>query len=64
MIMGQGFFSANAPEELALIYEAKGLPEDEARSLAQRLIKGKPAALYTMAREELGINPEEMGGSA
>lgn len=64
MIMGQGFFSANASEELALIYEAKGLPEDEARSLAQRLIKDKPAVLDTMAREELGNNPEEMGGSA
>jgi vacuolar iron transporter family protein len=51
-------------EELALIYEAKGLPKDEARSLAQRLIKDKPVALDTMTREELGINPEEMGGSA
>lgn len=51
-------------EELALIYQAKGLPEDEARGLAQRLIKDKPVALDTMAREELGINPEEMGGSA
>src|SRR5262245_57644477 len=51
-------------EELALIYQAKGLPEDEARNLAQRLIKDESTALDTMAREELGINPEEMGGSA
>ncbi len=50
-------------EELALIYQAKGLPEDEAKSLAQRIIKDETAALDTMAREELGINPEEMGGS-
>src|SRR4030095_7655817 len=50
-------------EELALIYQAKGLPEGEARSLAQRIIKDETAALDTMAREELGINPEEMGGS-
>src|SRR5215468_8630686 len=50
-------------EELALIYQAKGLPEDEAESLAQRIIKDETAALDTMAREELGINPEEMGGS-
>ncbi len=50
-------------EELALIYQAKGLPEDEARSLAQRIIKDETAALDTMAREELGIDPEEMGGS-
>jgi VIT1/CCC1 family predicted Fe2+/Mn2+ transporter len=51
-------------EELTLIYQAKGLPEDEARSLAQRLIADETAALDTLAREELGINPEEMGGSA
>jgi VIT1/CCC1 family predicted Fe2+/Mn2+ transporter len=51
-------------EELALIYEAKGLPREEARNLANRLIKDEAAALDTMAREELGINPEELGGSA
>jgi VIT1/CCC1 family predicted Fe2+/Mn2+ transporter len=51
-------------EELALIYEAKGLPEEEARNMANLLIKDEAAALDTMAREELGINPEEMGGSA
>jgi len=51
-------------EELALIYEAKGLPEGEARNMASLLIKDEEAALDTMAREELGINPEEMGGSA
>jgi vacuolar iron transporter family protein len=50
-------------EELALIYQAKGLPEDEAKSLAQRIIKDETAALDTLAREELGINPEELGGS-
>jgi vacuolar iron transporter family protein len=50
-------------EELALIYQAKGLPEDEAQSLAQRIIKDETTALDTMAREELGINPEELGGS-
>jgi VIT1/CCC1 family predicted Fe2+/Mn2+ transporter len=50
-------------EELALIYQAKGLPEDEAQYLAQRIIKDETTALDTLAREELGINPEEMGGS-
>src|SRR5215468_3522118 len=50
-------------EELALIYQAKGLPEDEAKSLAQRIIKDERAALDTLAREELGINPEDLGGS-
>lgn len=51
-------------EELALIYQAKGLPEDEARSLAGRLMTDEAAALDTLAREELGIDPKEMGGSA
>lgn len=51
-------------EELKLIYQAKGLPEEEAQILAQRLIKDKAQALNTMAREELGVDPEELGGSA
>jgi VIT1/CCC1 family predicted Fe2+/Mn2+ transporter len=51
-------------EELTLIYQAKGLPENEARSLARRLIADETAALDTLAREELGINPNEIGGSA
>jgi len=51
-------------EELALIYEAKGLPLDQARQLAARLMRDRPQALDTMAREELGIDPEELGGSA
>ena len=51
-------------EELALIYQSKGLPEDEARGLARRLMTDEAAALDTLAREELGIDPEELGGSA
>src|SRR6266540_3325541 len=50
--------------ELALIYQAKGLPQDQARDLAARLIADRPNALDTLAREELGIDPEELGGSA
>jgi VIT1/CCC1 family predicted Fe2+/Mn2+ transporter len=50
-------------EELALIYQAKGLPEDLAKSLAQRLIANKKTALDTLVREELGIDPDELGGS-
>jgi vacuolar iron transporter family protein len=50
-------------EELSLIYQAKGLPEDLAKSLAQRLIANKKTALDTLVREELGIDPEELGGS-
>ncbi len=51
-------------EELKLIYQAKGLPEAQARALADRLISNKATALDTLAREELGIDPEELGGSA
>jgi len=50
-------------EELALIYQAKGLPEDQARSLAARLLSTPDTALDTLAREELGIDPSERGGS-
>jgi len=51
-------------QELALIYEAKGLPTEQAESLAARLISDEETALDTLAREELGIDPEELGGSA
>lgn len=58
-------FPSEEEEELRLIYEAKGLPTDEARRLAHRIVSGEPAvALDTMAREELGIDPNELGGSA
>jgi vacuolar iron transporter family protein len=51
-------------EELALIYQAKGLPPEQAAALADRLISSPEQALDTLAREELGIDPEELGGSA
>ncbi len=55
---------AEEQEELALIYQAKGLPAEQARALAARLIADRPTALDTLAREELGVDPEELGGSA
>jgi vacuolar iron transporter family protein len=52
-------------EELALIYEAKGLPADQARQMAKALVGGETErAVDTLAREELGIDPGELGGSA
>jgi len=51
-------------EELILIYQAKGLPEAQARALAERIIADPNTALDTLAREELGIDPQELGGSA
>jgi len=51
-------------EELALIYQAKGIPAEQAHALAERLMKSRSGALDTLVREELGIDPEELGGSA
>jgi len=51
-------------EELALIYEAKGLPADQARALADRMMQDAAVAVDTLSREELGIDPDELGGSA
>ena len=45
-------------EELALIYQAKGLPEELAKTLAKQLIANKKTALDTLVREELGIDPD------
>ncbi|HPC40701.1 MAG TPA: VIT1/CCC1 transporter family protein [Spirochaetota bacterium] len=51
-------------EELGLIYQAKGIDAETARKLADRLISDPSTALDTLAREELGIDPDELGGSA
>ncbi len=50
-------------EELSLIYQAKGMAAEDARRLAKHLLENPETALDTLAREELGIDPEEMGGS-
>jgi VIT1/CCC1 family predicted Fe2+/Mn2+ transporter len=58
----------NAPEEeaeeLSLIYQAKGLSEEQANHLTEKIMADKNTTVDTLAREELGINPEELGGSA
>ena len=51
-------------EELALIYESKGLDEKTASELSASLMKQGNSALETLAREELGVDPQELGGSA
>jgi VIT1/CCC1 family predicted Fe2+/Mn2+ transporter len=48
-------------QELALIYAAKGLPAKEAERLAKQIIADPEHALDTLAREELGLNPDELG---
>ncbi|MBI3431865.1 MAG: VIT1/CCC1 transporter family protein [Hydrogenophilales bacterium] len=47
--------------ELALIYTAKGMDAAEARRLADTLMQDPGRALDTLAREELGLNPDELG---
>ena len=51
-------------EELALIYQSKGIDERTAKELASNLMRAAGTALDTLAREELGIDPKELGGSA
>jgi hypothetical protein len=51
-------------EELALIYEAKGLSPEAARKVACEVMADTAHALGTLAREELGITPQKLGGSA
>lgn len=48
-------------EELALIYNARGMDMDEARSVARKMLKDPEHALDTLAREELGLNPDDLG---
>jgi len=48
-------------EELALIYEARGLPRDEAARMAKNFIADPAKALAALAREELGLNPDDLG---
>jgi VIT1/CCC1 family predicted Fe2+/Mn2+ transporter len=48
-------------KELALIYEARGLRWDEAKRLADSMIADPELGLDTLAREELGLNPDELG---
>ena len=51
-------------EELVLIYRAKGLDQDKARAMAESIMADHEHALDTLVREELGIDPDELGGSA
>lgn len=50
-------------EELALIFEAKGLSKEEARTVAAKVIDDQANSLDILSREELGIDPDDLGGS-
>ena len=47
--------------ELALIYQAKGVPRADAERVAGSLMRDTEVALDTLIREELGLNPDELG---
>jgi vacuolar iron transporter family protein len=56
---------AEKPEEeraeLVLLYRAKGLDRADAERLADRIMANPEVALDTLAREELGLDPDELG---
>ena len=48
-------------EELVLIYRAKGMPAAQARQVAESIMRDRDVALDTLAREELGLDPDALG---
>lgn len=56
-------FPDDERDELALIYQAKGLPRPAAQELATQIMSNPDTALATLAREELGIVPEDLGSA-
>jgi len=49
--------------ELALIYQSKGIPEEQAQKMAKEIISNKDLAHEVLIKEELGINKEDLQGS-
>jgi VIT1/CCC1 family predicted Fe2+/Mn2+ transporter len=50
-------------EELAAIYRAKGIAPADADRIAGQLMQDPEKALDTMVREELGLDPDQLGSS-
>ena len=48
-------------EELALIYQARGVELEQARAVSRALLAHPAQALDVLAREELGLNPDDLG---
>lgn len=48
-------------EELALIYVARGMEPADAKRIAEATVADPARALAVLAREELGLNPDELG---
>jgi len=51
-------------EELVLIYQSRGMDEAAARKAAARVMRSPDTAIEALTRDELGIDPKELGGSA
>jgi vacuolar iron transporter family protein len=51
-------------KEIALIYMAKGIPEEQAHAMAAEIMQNKSGAHELLVKEELGINAEDLKGSA
>lgn len=51
-------------KELALIYYSKGIPEEQAKKMAKEIMTNKDLAHEILVKEELGINAEDLKGSA
>lgn len=49
--------------ELAAAYRAKGFAPDEAARIAARIFKDPENALDTLVREELGLDPDQLGSA-
>jgi vacuolar iron transporter family protein len=47
--------------EMAALYRAKGFQDDEAKAIAHRLFENPEHALDQLIREELGLDPDELG---
>lgn len=48
-------------KEIAAIYRGRGFGEAEAAAIAKKLMSDPKIALETLVREELGLDPEELG---
>ncbi len=57
------FMPEQEREELAALYRAKGLSAEEAELVSTRLMQDPEAALDTKIREELGLDPDELGSA-
>ena len=54
---------AEEQAELASVYRSKGFTDAEAATIAERMFRDPKQALDTLVREELGLDPDQLGSS-